>query len=88
MATSTAPTRTTIEQLSINNRSYISDPNDSTGDIIHDDILLPLTFIRQSRPQSTRSTTSLSLGNNLNRRVSCHDYHTSKYFSYRVSLIL
>jgi hypothetical protein len=91
MATSTAPTITTIEQLSINNPSYVSDPNDPTDEIIDDDILPPMTFDRQSRPQSTRttrSTTSRSSVNNLDGRVLCHDYHASKYFSYRVSLIL
>ncbi len=88
--TMTTPTVTTIEQLSIANPSYLSDPNDPTGDIVDDDILPPMPFDRQSRPQSsrtTRSTTSRSSVNNLDGRVSCHDYHASKYFSYRVCLI-
>ncbi|CAF0815304.1 unnamed protein product [Rotaria sordida] len=86
MATITTPSITTIEQLSINNPSYISDPNDPTENILDDDILPPMPFNRQERPQSTRttrSTTSRSSVNNLDGRVSCHDYHASKYFSYR-----
>ena len=88
MATPSAPTVTTIEQLSINNPSYVSDPSDPTDDIPDDDILPPMPFDRQARPQSsrtTRSTTSRSSVNNLDGRVSCHDYQASKYFSYRVS---
>lgn len=80
---------TTIEQLSVDNPSYVSDPSDPTDDI-PDDILPPLPFDRQTRPQSsrtTRSTTSRSSVNNLDGRVTCHDYHASKYFSYRVHLI-
>ena len=90
MATATTPSVTTIEQLSVNNPSYISDPNDPSENIVDDDILPPMQFNRQSRPQSsrtTRSTTSRSSVNNLDGRVSCHDYHASKYFSYRVRLI-
>ena len=74
MATTNTPSVTTIEQLSINNPSYISDPNDPTENIpVDDDILPPLAFDRQSRPQSTRttrSTTSRSSVNNLDGRVS------------------
>jgi hypothetical protein len=87
----TLPTVTTIEQLSIKNPSYVSDPNDPTEEIIDDDILPPMSFDRQARPQSartTRSTTSRTSVNNLDGRVSCQDYHASKYFSYRVILII
>jgi hypothetical protein len=91
MATTTTPSSiTTIEQLSVNNPSYISDPNDPSENVVDDDVLPPMQFDRQTRPQSsrtTRSTTSRSSVNNLDGRVSCHDYHASKYFSYRVSLI-
>ncbi len=91
MATSTTPSITTIEQLSINNPSFVSDPNDPTEDILDDDILPPMSFDRQSRPQSTRttrSTTSRSSVNNLDGRISCQDYHASKYFSYKVNLLI
>ncbi|CAF1523560.1 unnamed protein product [Rotaria sp. Silwood1] len=86
MATITTPSITTIEQLSINNPSYVSDPNDPTENTIDDDILPSMAFDRQARPQSTRttrSTTSRSSVNNLDGRMSCHEYHASKYFSYR-----
>jgi len=91
MATSTIPVVTTIEQLSVNNPSYVGDPNDPTENVvIDDDILPPMAFDRKTRPQSTRttrSTTSRSSVNNLDGRVLCHDYHASKYFSYRVTII-
>ncbi|CAF0774418.1 unnamed protein product [Adineta steineri] len=82
----TTPNVTTIEQLSIHNPSYVSDPNDPTEINVDDDILPPMQFDRQARPQSTRttrSTTSRSSVNNLDGRVTCYDYHASKYFSYR-----
>lgn len=91
MATSNVPSVTTIEQLSINNPSYVADPNDPTENVVDDDILPPMMFDRKTRPQSTRtarSTTSRSSVNNLDGRVSCLDYHASKYFSYRVTIIL
>ena len=80
----------TIEQLSVDNPSYVADPEDPTSIVVDDDILPPMTFNRQSRPQSsrtTRSTTSRSSVNNLDGRVLCHQYHASKYFSYRVSFM-
>jgi len=84
MTTSPAAEISTIEQLSISNPSYVGDP---TGEIVDDDILPPIPFDRQARPQSTRtvrSTTSRSSVNNLDGRVTCLDYQASKYFSYKV----
>lgn len=91
MATAAKPSVTTIEQLSISNPTYEADPNDPTESVINDDILPPMGFNRQARAQSCRSirsTTSRTSVNNLDGRVSCHDYHASKYFSYRVILII
>jgi hypothetical protein len=88
MATTTTPSVTTIEQLSISNPSFVADLDDPTGQVIDDDILPPMAFDRQSRPQSsrtTRSTTSRTSVNNVDGRVSCLDYHASKYFSYKVN---
>ncbi|CAF0967776.1 unnamed protein product [Adineta ricciae] len=82
----TTPGVTTIEQLSIHNPSYVADPNDPSEHIIDDDILPPMQFDRKARPQSartTRSTTSRSSVNNLDGRISCFDYHASRFFSYR-----
>lgn len=82
----TPSTLATIEQLSISNPSYIADPSDPTGEIVDDDILPPIPFDRQNRPQSSRtvrSTTSRSSVNNLDGRVTCVDYYASKYFSYK-----
>jgi hypothetical protein len=90
MATAPTPNVTTIEQLSVNNPSFVSDPNDPSENVFEDDILPPMKFDRQSRPQSSRtthSTTSRSSVNNLDGRVSCHDYHATKYFSYKVNFI-
>ena len=86
----TTPGVTTIEQLSIHNPSYVADPNDPSEHVIDDDILPPMQFDRKARPQSartTRSTTSRSSVNNLDGRISCFDYHASRFFSYRVSTI-
>ncbi|CAF3344149.1 unnamed protein product [Rotaria socialis] len=87
MATVPLANVTTIEQLSVSNPSYTSDPNDpSDKPIEDDDILPPMAFNRQTRPQSartTRSTTSRSSVNNLDGRIACHDFHASRYFSYR-----
>ncbi len=91
MATPSVPSVTTIEQLSISNPSFESDPTDPTENVVvDDDILPPMPFDRQARPQSSRtthSTTSRTSVNNLDGRVSCMDYHASKYFSYRVRLV-
>lgn len=84
----TTPNVTTIEQLSIQNPSYVADPTDPMDNVVDDDVLPPLPFDRNARPQSsrtTRSTTSRTSVNNLDGRVSCHDYHATRYFSYRVS---
>jgi hypothetical protein len=77
----------TVEQLSVSNPTFVTDPTDPTENIIDDDILPALSFNRNARAQSvrsTRSTTSRSSVNNLDGRVTCHDYHAEKYFSYRV----
>lgn len=87
----TPSTLATIEQLSISNPSYIADPSDPTGEIVDDDILPPIPFDRQNRPQSSRtvrSTTSRSSVNNLDGRVTCVDYYASRYFSYKVNFHL
>ena len=88
MATPSAPSVTTIEQLSISNPSYVADPDDPTETGGGDDILPPIPFDRQTRPQSmrsVRSTTSRSSVNNADGRVSCLNFHASKYFSYKAS---
>lgn len=87
MATTPTPSVTTIEQLSIDNPSYVSDLNDPADTVIDDDILPSVAFDRQTRPQSTRTTrsaTSRSSVNNLDGRIKCHDIHAARYFSYRV----
>ena len=90
MAAATTPSITTIEQLSISNPSYVSDPSDPIEHpVLDDDILGPMPFDRKTRPQSartTRSTTSRSSVNNHDGRIRCPNFEASKYFSYRVSL--
>ncbi len=88
MSAAAASNVSTIEQLSVSNPSYVPDGDENSEEkTIDDDVFPPARFDRLARPQSTRTTrsiTSRSSVNNTDGRVRCYDFHASKYFSYKV----